>query len=50
MMRSGGWSVTARSAASPLDDDLDLSVARPLERVLDEPGDVLLVFDDQHAR
>ena len=30
-------------------DQLDLDVAAALERVADEVGDVLLVFDDQHA-
>ena len=49
MTRSGGWSATALSAASPLVDDFGLGVAAALERVLDEPGDVLFVFDDEHA-
>ena len=48
MIRSGGCSVTAASAASP-GDDLGVGVAAPLERVLDESGDVVLVFDDEDA-
>ena len=47
MIRSGGCSVIARSAASPLDDDLHLGFAAALERVLDQAGDVVLVLDDQ---
>ena len=50
MIRSGAWSLIARSAASPLASICDLPIAGPLERVLDEPGDVLLVFDHQNAR
>ena len=30
--------------------DLDDGVARSLERVFDEAGDVVFVFDDEHAR
>ena len=37
------------SAASPDADDLGVGFAAPLERVLDQPGDVLLVFDNQDA-
>ena len=33
----------------PPSDDLDGGVARSLERVLDQAGDVVLVFDDEHA-
>ena len=49
MIRSGGCSVTAFSAASPGADDLRLGVAAPFERVLDEAGDVVFVFDDEDA-
>ena len=49
MMRSGGRSVTAFSAASPRADNLRFGVAAPFERVLDQAGDVVLVFDDEDA-
>ena len=49
MIRSGGRSVTALSAASPRADDFGVGVAAALERVLDEAGDVVLVFDDEDA-
>ena len=46
--RSGGCSVHALSAASPLATGFHLDVAAALERVADEIGDVLFVLDDQH--
>ena len=42
MMRSGGGSVTAFSAASPEPTICGVGVAAALERVLDEAGDVVL--------
>ena len=48
-MRSGGRAATAFSAASPLPTISRFGVAAPLERVLDQAGDVLLVFDDEDA-
>ena len=39
---------TVFSATSPLADDVGLGVAGTLERVFDEAGDVLLVFDNQN--
>ena len=50
MIRSGGRSATAFSAASPRADDFRVGVAAALERVLDEPGDVVFVFDDENVR
>ena len=49
MMRSGGWSDTALSAASPLPTTCASVSPAALERVLDEAGDVLFVFDDEYA-
>jgi hypothetical protein len=49
MIRSGGRSRddSQRRVAGP--DDLGLRVAASLERVLDETGDVALVFHDEDA-
>ena len=50
MMRSGRpiQHMLERDVAGS--DRLGLDVAAALERVLDEPGDILLVFDDEHSR
>ena len=49
MIRSGGRSATVFSAASPLRTMSASALAAALERVLDQPGDILLVFDNEHA-
>ena len=46
-MRSGARSVTAFSAASPLPTISRLGLAASFERVLDQAGDVVFVFDDE---
>ena len=42
--RPGGHSLERGVAAA---DDFDVRVTAPFERVLDEAGDILLVFDDE---
>jgi hypothetical protein len=49
MIRSGGRSVTTRSAGLAGADDVGFGVAVALEGVLDQAGNVLLVFDDEYA-
>ena len=49
MIRSGGRSVDRLQRGVAAADDLGFGVAAAFERVLDEAGDVLLVFDDEDA-
>ncbi len=49
MMRSGGRAATAFERRVAAADDFGLGVAAAFERVLDQAGDVLLVFDDENA-
>ena len=49
MMRSGGALGDRLQRGVAAADDVGLGVAAALERVLDEAGDVLLVFDDEDA-
>ena len=50
MTRSGGRSVTDLQRRVAALHDLRLGSPAALERVLDETGDVLFVFDDEHTR
>ena len=49
MIRSGGCSLASLQRLVAARRDFDDGVAAALERVLDEPGDVVFVFDDEHA-
>ena len=49
MMRSGGRADDRLQRGVAAADDFGLGVAAAFERVLDEAGDVLLVFDDENT-
>ena len=49
IIRSGGGFADRPERGVAARHDLDAGVAAPLERVLDELGDVDFVFDDQDA-
>ena len=49
MIRSGGRAADRLQRGIAAADDLRLGVAAAFERVLDQAGDVLLVFDNQDA-